>query len=138
MTMGIWYEGMLRWVGAATRVMARGQVVVKQRNDPETGEPHHVTVPDHVEIIADMAFGGVAHLRLGSVLGLNRGPEIWIHGTEGTLHSGPGHPYPVWWPSWRQGIGADRNSAGATGCLAGRRGIRQRRAWQGTRASHLF
>ncbi|MHB8575712.1 MAG: Gfo/Idh/MocA family protein [Dehalococcoidia bacterium] len=84
--MGIWYEGLLRWVGEATRVMARGSVTVRQRIDAETGEPHQITIPDHVEIVADMACGAIAHLRFSAILGLGRAQEVWLHGTEGTLH----------------------------------------------------
>jgi predicted dehydrogenase len=89
MFMGIWYEALLRWVGEATRVLARGRVVVKQRTDPESGEPVQVTVPDHVEVIADMACGAVARMQFSEVLGLGRPPELWLYGTEGTLRFEP-------------------------------------------------
>jgi predicted dehydrogenase len=85
LNMGIWYEAAMRWVGEATRVMARTRVVVHQRPDPDTGEPRQLTVPDHVEILADMAFGGVGHFHFSAVTGFARPPEAWIHGTDGTL-----------------------------------------------------
>ncbi|HLZ73077.1 MAG TPA: Gfo/Idh/MocA family oxidoreductase [Dehalococcoidia bacterium] len=83
--MGIWYESVMRWVGEATRVMARASVVVKERIDQETGQRRPVTIPDHVEIIADMACGGIAHFQFSAVTGLMRPTEAWIWGTEGTL-----------------------------------------------------
>ncbi|HZQ36663.1 MAG TPA: Gfo/Idh/MocA family oxidoreductase, partial [Dehalococcoidia bacterium] len=45
--MGIWYESVMRWVGEATREMARTNVVVKERIDQETGQRRPVTIPDH-------------------------------------------------------------------------------------------
>ena len=83
--MGIWYEAVMRWVGEATRVMARANVVVKERVDQETGQRRPVTIPDHVEIIADMACGGIAHFQFSAATGLMRPAEVWIWGTEGTL-----------------------------------------------------
>src|SRR5579875_3030648 len=86
LTLGIWYEAVLRWVGEATRVMARTKTVVRQRRDEATGELRTVTIPDHVEIIADMACGAVAHFSFSAVTGLARPPEVWLYGTEGTLY----------------------------------------------------
>jgi len=85
LNMGIWYEALMRWVGEATTVMARTRVVVRQRIDPESGEPRLSTVPDHVEVIADMACGAIAHLQFSAVTGLARPPEVWLFGSEGTL-----------------------------------------------------
>lgn len=83
--MGIWYESVLRWAGEATRVMARTRVVVPQRLDPDTHLPRHLTVPDHVEVVADMACGAIGHFQFSAVTGLARPSEIWLFGTEGTL-----------------------------------------------------
>jgi predicted dehydrogenase len=86
MTMGIWYEAALRWVGEATRVLARTKVVVRSRLDQDAGEARFVTVPDHVEVIADMACGAIGHFSFSAATGLARPPEVWLFGTEGTLH----------------------------------------------------
>ena len=50
MTMGIWYEALLRWVGEATRVMAMGKTIVKLRLDPQTNtmKPARVLQPGMV------------------------------------------------------------------------------------------
>ena len=86
MMMGIWYEAVLRWVGEATRVLARTKVVVRNRREQESGELRVVTVPDHVEVIADMACGAIGHFSFSAVTGLARPPEAWLFGTEGTLY----------------------------------------------------
>ena len=81
---GIYYEALIRWVGPASRVMASTRTFVRQRRD-EQGLPRSVTVPDHVDIVCDLASGGVAHLRFSAVTGLVPGDEAWVFGSEGTL-----------------------------------------------------
>jgi len=84
LNMGIWYEAMIRWVGPAARVMANTKVNVKQRRD-EDGNSVPVTVPDHVDILADLASGAQANMRFSAVAGFGSGNEVWIYGSEGTL-----------------------------------------------------
>jgi predicted dehydrogenase len=84
LTMGIWYEILLRWVGEANRVMAITRVNVKTRKSSE-GLLRAVTVPDHVDAIAEMACGGQAHLQVSAVSGLSRPGEVWLFGRDGTL-----------------------------------------------------
>jgi predicted dehydrogenase len=85
LSMGIWYECVSRWVGPATAVMARTRVAVPYRVDRERGELRAVLVPDHVEVLADLANGAIARMHWSSVAGLMPGPEIWLYGSEGTL-----------------------------------------------------
>jgi predicted dehydrogenase len=85
MSMGIWYESISRWVGSATSVMARTRTAVPYRVDKERGERRAVTVPDHVEVLADLANGAIARLHWSSVAGFMPGPEVWLFGAEGTL-----------------------------------------------------
>ena len=85
LSMGIWYEAMIRWVGPATRVMAMTKVNVPQRSDEE-GNWQAVTIPDHVDILCELANGAQAHLRLSAISGLSRGNEVWLYGSEGTIH----------------------------------------------------
>ena len=85
MSMGIWYESISRWVGSATAVMARTRTAVPYRVDKERGERRAVTVPDHVEVLADLANGAIARLHWSSVAGFMPGPEVWVYGSEGTL-----------------------------------------------------
>jgi predicted dehydrogenase len=85
MSMGIWYECVSRWVGPATAVMARTRVAVPYRFDKERGERRSISVPDHVEVLADLANGAIARMHWSSVAGFMPGPEIWLYGSEGTL-----------------------------------------------------
>jgi predicted dehydrogenase len=85
MSMGIWYECLSRWVGPARSVMARTRVAVPYRFDQERGERRPVEVPDHVEVLADLANGAIARLHWSSVAGFMPGPEVWLYGSEGTL-----------------------------------------------------
>jgi predicted dehydrogenase len=84
MTMGIWYEALMRWLGPARRVTAMTKIAVPRRKD-EAGVWQDVKVPDHVEILAGMTNGAVAHLRFSTVTALAPPSEVWIFGTEGTL-----------------------------------------------------
>ncbi len=84
MSMGIWYEAVLRWVGEATRVQAMGKIFARTRQD-EDGAAHAVRVPEHVDVTADMACGAQLHMQVSSVTGLAGAPEAFIFGSEGTL-----------------------------------------------------
>jgi predicted dehydrogenase len=86
LNMGIWYEGGMRWVGQATRVLAQTRIIVKRRRDPETGAMVDVDVPDHVDIVADLPGGAQATYQFSSVCGLGPGPGAWLFGSKGTLH----------------------------------------------------
>ena len=84
MTMGIWYEALMRWLGPARRVTALTKIVVPRRKDA-TGAWREVRIPDHVEILATMGRGAVAHVRISTVTALAPPSEVWIFGTEGTI-----------------------------------------------------
>jgi predicted dehydrogenase len=83
--MGIWYEAIVRWVGEAKTVMAMARVSVKQRKD-NSGVFRTVSVPDHVDILAEMACGAQARFQFSAVTGLAPGPQVWLFGSEGTLN----------------------------------------------------
>ena len=84
MSMGIWYEAVLRWVGEATRVQAMGKIFTRMRTD-KSGTPRTVRVPEHVDVVADMACGAQLHMQVSSVTGLAGAPEAFLFGSEGTL-----------------------------------------------------
>jgi predicted dehydrogenase len=84
MSLGIWYEALMRWVGEATRVMAMGKTFVTMRRDAD-GIPRAVRIPEHLDVIADMACGAQAHLQISSVAGLAGPPEVFLFGSTGTL-----------------------------------------------------
>jgi hypothetical protein len=85
--MGIWYEALMRWLGPATKVMAMTKVCVSQRRDAD-GIPRAVSIPDHVDVLCEMAWGPSApgHQRCH---GSGAKTEVWLFGSEGTLHYTP-------------------------------------------------
>ncbi|MEC8370925.1 MAG: Gfo/Idh/MocA family oxidoreductase [Pseudomonadota bacterium] len=85
MSMGIWYEGMMRWVGPMKTVNAVGQSVINHRRD-ESGRRLASTIPDHVDITGELELGGQMRLNVTTVAGLAAYPiDIHIFGSEGTL-----------------------------------------------------
>ena len=82
--MGIWYEASMRWLGPAASVMAVARVNVPARRD-DTGALRWITVPDHVEILCEMASGPVMRMRMSTVTGLAPADGVWLFGSEGTL-----------------------------------------------------
>ncbi len=86
MSMGIWYEAVLRWVGEATKVTAMGKTFVKMRRDEESGTLKPARVPEHVNVLADMACGAQLSLTVSAVTGLAQPDGIYLFGSEGTLH----------------------------------------------------
>lgn len=84
LNMGIWYEAMIRWAGRATRVMAMTKINVSQRLD-EQGDPVFITIPDQVDVLADLSNGAQASLRFSAVSGLSPGNDLWLYGSEGTI-----------------------------------------------------
>ena len=85
MSMGIWYEAMMRWVGPAKSVMAVGQSVVRHRHDA-SGRRVPMEIPDHIDVIGAMAQGGQMRFNVSTVLG--HAPDVadvHIFGTDGTL-----------------------------------------------------
>ena len=84
LNMGSWYEMMLRWVGPATKVMAMAAVNVKQRRD-DNGILRAVSLPDHVDILCEMACGAQARMSFSAVTGLAPSPEAWFYGSDGTM-----------------------------------------------------
>ena len=89
MGMGIWYEAIMRLVGPAARVMAMTKVCVNQRKD-ENGVMQAVSIPDHVNVLCEMACGAQADLSWSTATGLQMGVELWLFGSQATLHlNGP-------------------------------------------------
>jgi predicted dehydrogenase len=84
LNMGIWYEAMCRWLGHAKRLTAMTRVSVPKRKDAD-GKTHDVKVPDHADILAELAGSGIAHMRFSAVTALAPPAEVWIYGSEGTI-----------------------------------------------------
>ena len=85
MSMGIWYEAMMRWVGPMSTVFAVGQAVVPHRVD-EAGRRVAMTIPDHLDIVGKLEQGGQVRFNVSTVLGnAPARTDVCIFGTEGTL-----------------------------------------------------
>ncbi len=84
MSMGIWYEALIRWVGEATRIMAMGKTFVKMRSNAD-GIMSAVRIPEHIDVVGDLACGAQLHMQISSVAGLAGAPEVFLFGSEGTL-----------------------------------------------------
>jgi predicted dehydrogenase len=84
MLMGIFYEIVMRWAGEATRVAAMGKTFVKMRKDAN-GLNRPVRIPEHLDIIADMACGAQAHFQFSSITGIAGTTEFLLFGSQGTL-----------------------------------------------------
>lgn len=84
MTMGIWYESLLRWGFEASLVTSLTNIVIRHRKD-KSGKDVEVFVPDHTEILYKTMYNLTVHLRFSSVMGLGPQNLIWIFGSEGTL-----------------------------------------------------
>ena len=128
MSLGIWYEALLRWAGEATSVMARGKTFVTMRKDA-TGLMRAVRVPEHLDVIADLACGAQAHLQISNVSGLAGGPEAWIFGSRGTLRLAAGKLYFGDRSAGRARRSRDPARPGRR--MARRRGIHQRHTRRG-------
>lgn len=89
MTLGIWYETVMRWVGEAVNVTAKGRTFARTRKDEE-GNVRAVRVPEHLDVLAELACGAQAHFQISRVTGFGGPPEAFLHGSEGTLRFSEG------------------------------------------------
>lgn len=93
MGLGIWYEALMRWLGEAIRVTAVAKTFVKMRPSADGKGLHAVKIPDHLDVIAEMACGAQVHFGLSRVSGLGPGVAFTIYGSEGTLQYKDGQLY---------------------------------------------
>ena len=82
--MGIWYETLMRYLGPAAKVAAMTRVFANRRPD-DTGRMQAVSVPDHVNVLAEMECGAAADLSWSAVTGLQTGSELWLFGADATI-----------------------------------------------------
>jgi len=78
------YESAMRWLGPGNRVMAMTRVQIPTRRD-EQGRQRTATIPDHVEVLYELANGAPVHMKFSETTGLSPGNQIWIFGSEGTI-----------------------------------------------------
>jgi predicted dehydrogenase len=79
------YESAMRWLGPGNRVMAMTRVQIPMRRD-EQGRQRAATIPDHVDVLYELRNGAPVHMRFSETTGLSPGNQIWIFGSEGTIH----------------------------------------------------
>ena len=84
MSMGIWYEAIMRWIGPASTVYALGQSVVRHRRGDD-GRRVAMQIPDHIEVSSHVAQGGQMRLMVSTAVGLTEPVRVDICGTEGTI-----------------------------------------------------
>jgi predicted dehydrogenase len=85
LNIGAAYESMMRWVGRGNRVMAMAKVHVPYRRKA-SGALTSVSIPDHVDILYELANSAQVHMRMSATTGLSTGNQSWFYGTEGTIH----------------------------------------------------
>jgi predicted dehydrogenase len=88
LNIGASYESMMRWLGRGNRVMAMSKIHVPYRRN-QHGDRTSITIPDHVDILYELANGAQVHMRMSATTGLSAGNQIWMYGTEGTIHVDP-------------------------------------------------
>jgi predicted dehydrogenase len=93
MSLGIWYETVMRWVSEAVRVSAMGMTFVKTRLESGGGERRAVRVPDHLDVLAELACGAQAHFGISQVAGLAPASQATLFGEQGTLRFAAGKLY---------------------------------------------
>jgi predicted dehydrogenase len=85
LNIGASYESMMRWLGRGNRVMAMSKIHVPYRRNSQ-GELVSVSIPDHIDILYELANGAQVHMRMSATTGLSTGNQTWFYGTEGTIH----------------------------------------------------
>src|SRR6185503_6725999 len=74
------YESAMRWLGVGNHVMAMTRVQIPMRHD-EQGRQRAATIPDHVEVLYELANGAPVHMKFSETTGLSAGNQIWIFGS---------------------------------------------------------
>jgi len=93
MNLGIWYEALMRWVGEANQVIAMSKTCVKMRRDLESGFMKTISIPEHLNVVADMACGAQASFSISNIAGLSGEDSAYLYGSEGTLRFASGKLY---------------------------------------------
>ena len=84
LNLGSTYESMMRWLGPGNQVMAQTKTHVAKRLNRD-GQSVDVEIPDHVDVIYELANSAQVHMRFSETTGLSSGNQTWIHGSDGTI-----------------------------------------------------
>jgi len=93
LTLGIWYEALMRWAGEAVSVTSFGKTVVGRRQHPESHRMVEIAHPDHLTVVATMASGAQATFTLSNIAGLTPTNEVTLYGDHGTVRFTDGRLY---------------------------------------------
>ena len=85
LNIGAAYESMMRWFGRGTNVMAMSKIHVPYRRNSK-GDLVSVSIPDHVDILYELANNAQVHMRMSATTGHSTGNQMWFYGTEGTIY----------------------------------------------------
>jgi predicted dehydrogenase len=85
LNIGSTYESMMRWFGHGNRVMAMTRIHVPYRRD-DNGVRRAVSIPDHLDVLYELANGAQVHMKFSETSGLSAGNQTWIFGSEGTVY----------------------------------------------------
>jgi predicted dehydrogenase len=85
LSLGIIYETVLRWVPAATRVLAYASKIIPRRFDPEQGRSSRVGTPDSIQVLTSHGDTACGVFRLSGVVWHDRSMGVALYGSEGTL-----------------------------------------------------
>ena len=85
LNIGAAYESMMRWFGRGTNVMAMSKIHVPYRRNSKR-ELVSVSIPDHVDILYELANNAQVHMRMSATTGHSTGNQMWFYGTEGTIY----------------------------------------------------
>ena len=83
MQLGIWYEAMMRWVGAAKNVMSISRITVNTKINEDDYE--YIRIPDNVNVIGELDIGGLYNIQMSTVKGHAPLDSVMIYGTTGTI-----------------------------------------------------
>lgn len=89
MRLGLYIEAVHRWLGPTKRVMADGEVFVRERTNPDDSKPYEIQVPDSLGVLARMESGARVEYRVSTVTHAPRSNGISVYGTKGALHWDP-------------------------------------------------
>ena len=89
MTLGIWYETVMRWLGEATAVFCLSKTVFNLRRDQDK-LLRSVRLPDHLDVLAEMACGAQLHLQISTFTALTGPTEAFVIGDKGVLRIAEG------------------------------------------------
>lgn len=85
LTLGIMQETLLRWVPQAVQVFAMAELFEPTRPLPAENRFSNVTVPDSVQVLAELQGGARAIYHFSGVILFGPGVQIHLYGSRGTI-----------------------------------------------------